>query len=55
MRNMSFAMTDADCVREGFPRMTRVEFINKLCLHYRTVGPSTPVNRIEFEYTEGCA
>jgi len=45
-------MTDEDCVREGFPEMDRVAFINVLCLHYRTVGPCTYVNRIEFEYLD---
>ena len=46
------AMTDADCVKEGFPAMDRVAFINMLCSHKKTVNPNSMVNRIEFEYTD---
>lgn len=36
-----------DVVREGFPEMTRLDFINMFCREMRC-GPCDTVNRIEF-------
>ncbi len=43
------AITKADCIREGFPEMTPVEFINMMIIYYG-IKPDKIVNRIEFKY-----
>ncbi len=43
-------VTPDDIVREGFPGMPRVEFMELLTDNFRKGGPLTPVNRILFEY-----
>lgn len=45
-------ITQADCVREGFPEMTPDQFIGFLISHDKTgdTNPMSVVNRIEFEY-----
>ena len=43
-------ISPADVRREGFPEMTREEFIAMLTRHNRC-EPQTIVTRIEFEYT----
>lgn len=45
------AITDDDCVREGFPMLTADGFVAMLQGHYQCAGDKL-VNRIEFEYTE---
>jgi len=44
-------ITGSDCVREGFPEMTAVEFVDFYC-RYNAVKPDALVSRIEFEYVE---
>ena len=45
------AITYPDVVREGFPEMTRAEFVAMFCR--KMGGPlNRKVNRIEFEYVE---
>lgn len=41
-------ITSDDCAREGFPGMTPDAFVTMFCKANRC-GPSTEVNRIEFE------
>jgi len=43
------AITQEDCIKEGFPHMTPDEFVNKLSCHYRCQHDKI-VNRIEFVY-----
>lgn len=44
-------VTQEDVVREGFPQMSREEFITFFLKgHKCKLGPLTTVNRIEFEY-----
>ena len=42
-------MTQADCIREGFPEMTPIDFVGMITKHYG-VSPKKIVNRIEFKY-----
>ena len=47
-------ITQEDVVREGFPDMTRGEFIRFFLSKMKTrLGQLEPVTRIEFEYVEG--
>lgn len=41
------AMTDDDCPREGFPRMTAPQFVKMFCEHMGC-PPDVEVTRIEF-------
>lgn len=44
-------ITDEDVVAEGFPGMSRLDFIRMFIANMRpTYGAIQPVNRIEFEY-----
>jgi hypothetical protein len=38
-----------ECIREGFPDMTPVEFVEMYCKHNKCT-PDTVITRIEFEY-----
>ena len=40
---------EGECVREGFPEMSELDFVYMLVRHYRCNGWDD-VNRIEFEY-----
>lgn len=52
-REPLMAITQADCLREGFPRHTPETFIDMLQDHYGgEIAPDTVCNRIEFEYLE---
>jgi hypothetical protein len=42
-------ITDEDCVREGFPHFSPLDFVQMLCQHYKNVTETTTVNRIEFK------
>ena len=42
-------ITKADCIKEGFPEMSPVEFVLMFSIHNKVFARS-PVNRIEFEY-----
>ncbi len=44
-------ITAQDLAREGFPKLTRREFIDFFC-RANKCKPDTVVNRIEFEYVE---
>ncbi len=43
------AITQHDCILEGFPNLSPKQFTHMLCEHYG-ISPDTPVNRIEFEH-----
>ena len=43
------AITNEECVREGFPEMEPADFVAMLCRHYRC-DPGKTINRIEFVY-----
>lgn len=45
------AITDEDCILEGFPNLTPSEFVEMLVRHYKC-NPAKEINRIEFKYTE---
>ena len=47
-------ITAADVVREGFPNLTRRQFIDLFCKANKC-SPDIVVNRIEFEYLKGDA
>ena len=49
-REMVGYVTKAECVLEGFPKMTRGEFIRLLTDDFRKATGISQVNRIEFEY-----
>ena len=51
-REMVGDVTDAECVREGFPDMTRGDFIKLLSVDFHKATGTSPVNRIEFEYLD---
>jgi hypothetical protein len=38
-----------EVIREGFPELTPHQFVSMFC-HHNACSPSTPVNRIEFNY-----
>lgn len=44
------AITPDDVVREGFPNMTPLQFIELFCQTHQGCTPATIVNRIEFKY-----
>lgn len=44
-------ISDQEVIREGFPAMTRQEFVDMFCRHMK-VRPSQDVTRIEFEYVD---
>lgn len=45
------AITQSDCVREGFPEHDKYTFVDMLQDHYGgDLEPDASVNRIEFEY-----
>lgn len=44
------AITPADVVREGFPEMTPLQFIEMFCETHQGCTPATIVNRIEYKY-----
>ena len=46
------AMTQDDCVREGFPQMTVAEFVEFFCKTHKGCTPDTIVTRIEFDYPQ---
>jgi len=43
-------ITQDECVKEGLPEMTPVEFVKFFWLTHKGVTPASNVNRIEFEY-----
>ena len=45
------AVTAQDVIQEGFPNMSRDEFIEMFCRCMKCT-PETIINRIEFEYVE---
>lgn len=45
-------ITGADLVREGFPDMTKNEFIDMFCKSHKGVDRMTMVTRIKFSYVE---
>jgi len=47
------AITKADCLAEGFPRMTPGAFVAMFCKHMGG-GPAQFVTRIEFTYEKSC-
>lgn len=47
-----FAMPHADCALEGFPELSRTDFIAMFCRHMGGDSRQT-VNRIEFRYVPG--
>ena len=46
------AITQADCVLEGFPEMSPPQFIEFFCTHNKC-APDTLVNRIEYQFCGG--
>jgi hypothetical protein len=44
------AITQEECVREGFPDMTPAEFVAMFCKTHRGCKPYTVITRIEFRY-----
>lgn len=44
------AITQFEVFNEGFPNMTRAQFIEMFCESHKGCRPSTIINRIEFEY-----
>lgn len=45
------AITQEDCILEGFPDYSPAQFVDMLCKHYGC-APDKTVNRIQFEYIE---
>lgn len=45
-------ITNADCIREGFPDLQPFEFVYMLIDHYGKIDGATLVNRIEFKYVK---
>lgn len=45
------AIDSRDCTREGFPGMTRDQFVEMFCNHM-TASPGTEITRIEFRHVE---
>lgn len=43
-------MNKNECIREGFPEMSAIEFINMFCKSHKGVSASSEVTRIEFKY-----
>jgi hypothetical protein len=48
------AITNRDCISEGFPNLTPAEFVSFFCKHMKC-APDIKVTRIEFKYLEGQA
>jgi hypothetical protein len=48
-------LSTSDVAREGFPTLTRHEFIDMFCNSHRGCFPSSIVTRIAFEYMEASA
>ena len=46
------AITQDDVVREGFPEMTRAEFIAMFCASHKGCTPNSEITRIEFRYEQ---
>jgi hypothetical protein len=46
------AITAADVVAEGFPKMTPAEFVTFFCRTHRGVTPAAVVTRIEWRYID---
>lgn len=46
-----FAYGEREVIKEGFPHLSPMQFVDMLCKHYK-IEPSKEVNRIEFQYTE---
>jgi hypothetical protein len=44
-----YTITRDDCVKEGFPSMSPLEFVEMYCKHNKC-EPNSLVNRIEFRY-----
>jgi hypothetical protein len=44
------AITPEDVIREGFPEMTREEFIEMFCRTHKGVTPDTEIMRLEYKY-----
>jgi|GEM_PF-324283 len=49
-----FSITQEECIREGFPDLTPIEFVEMFCKANKANGctPTTSVNRIEFKRYE---
>ena len=49
-----FSITQAECIREGFPNLTPIEFVEMFCRANKAKSciPTTSVNRIEFKRYE---
>ncbi len=45
-------MSQSDCVKEGFPEMTPLDFLQFLMAKYTELTPFSDMNRIEFIYVE---
>jgi hypothetical protein len=54
-REMVGDVTGDECVREGFPEMSRGEFMRLLTDDFSKAAGTDPVNRIEFEYLDNSA
>lgn len=50
-REALFEITQEDTVREGFPHLTKDEFIGMFCEHNKC-EPADFITRIEFEYVD---
>jgi hypothetical protein len=46
------AITSDEVTREGFPNMSREEFIAMFCASHKGCTPETEITRIEFRYVE---
>lgn len=46
------AITHEEVIREGFPDMTREEFISMFCATHKGCTPETEITRIEFRYVD---
>ena len=46
-------VTKNDCIKEGFPNMSPLEFIEMFCKEMKC-SPYTVVNRIQFKYIRKC-
>ena len=46
------AITPEEIIREGFPDMTREEFISMFCTSHKGCTPETEITRIEFRYVD---
>lgn len=44
------AITQDDCIREGFPNKTPDQFVDFIQRHYNIIDKDKPINRIEFKY-----